>query len=363
MNTQIKVMLCDDSSTMRRLIKAALKKEPRLNVVYEAKDGQDAVNNLERACPDIVVMDVEMPVMDGIVATREIRRRKPSLPIVMFSSLTQRGAEATLDAISAGANGFAVKPAASGHIDNALEQLKTDLLPKLLHLVDAKLKTKSRKTAATKRRTIANESPSKPKHRVDAIAIGVSTGGPDALAKLLLDIPKTLPVPILIAQHMPPVFTELLAKRLSARTGHRVREAVDGEIVTSGRVFLAPGDYHLTVGRRGTSVRVQLNQEPAENSCRPAVDPLFRSVAECFGRHAIGLVLTGMGEDGALGAAEIKSSGGTVIVQDQHSSVIWGMPGKVVSAGCADQILPLNQIAGELARQVSRRPLRSATSV
>lgn len=363
MNKQIKVMLCDDSSTMRRLIKAALKKEPRLHVVYEAKDGQDAVNNLDQACPDIVVMDVEMPVMDGIVATQEIRRRQPLLPIVMFSSLTSRGAEATLDAISAGANDFAMKPTASGHINDAMEKLQADLLPKILQLVDLNANTNPSRIVKTNYNPLEVEKQSQANHRIDAIAIGVSTGGPDALAKLLMDVPKNLPVPILITQHMPPVFTDLLAKRLALRTGHNVSEAIDGEVVTNGRVIIAPGDFHLTVKRRETSVRVKLNQDPTENSCRPAVDPLFRSVAKCFGKHVIGLVLTGMGQDGARGAADIKSNGGTIIVQDEPSSVIWGMPGKVVSAGCADQILPLNEIARELARQVSRTTAPSMTTI
>ncbi len=364
----IRVMLCDDSSTMRRLIKAALKNEPRLSVVYEAEHGQDAVNNVDQTRPDIVVMDIEMPVMDGIVATREIRRRQPKLPIVMFSSLTSRGAEATLDALAAGANDFAVKPAASGHISNAMAQLQSDLLPKLLQLVAPNLASSTNATVAHQHRSAASplqqETPQQETlHRVDAIAIGVSTGGPDALAKLLFDIPKTLRVPVLITQHMPPVFTNLLAERLSLRTGHSVNEAVDGEVVTNDRILLAPGDFHLTVSRHGTSVRVKLNQEPEENSCRPAVDPLFRSVAKCYGKNAIGIVLTGMGQDGALGAADIKSTGGSIIVQDEASSVIWGMPGKIVSAGHADRILPLNEIASELARRVSRQAKPTMTSI
>ncbi|MFK7768394.1 MAG: chemotaxis response regulator protein-glutamate methylesterase [Mariniblastus sp.] len=361
MKKHINVMLVDDSSTMRRLIKTALKSEPKLKFVYEAKDGQDAVKNVAVACPDIVVMDVEMPVMDGIVATREIRRHHPSLPIVMFSSLTSRGAEATLDALAAGANDFAVKPAAAGHITNAIEQLKENLLPKILELVTPTLPIRRTVVAPRTPPQITNDTTSASKNRIDSIAIGVSTGGPDALAKLLMDIPKNLPVPILITQHMPPVFTSLLATRLTSRTGHSVKEAVDGEIVGKGNILLSPGDYHLTVKRSGVSVHAKLDQEPKENSCRPAVDPLFRSMATCYGKNAMGIVLTGMGQDGAQGSGAIKSQGGSIIVQDKDSSVIWGMPGKVVSAGHADQILPLNQIAQELVRRVFQSLSQPAT--
>lgn len=183
---------------------------------------------------------------------------------------------------------------------------------------------------------------------VRLISIGVSTGGPVALAKLLGEIPKYLPVPIMIAQHMPAVFTGLLAKRLSEQTGHKVCEAKDGDQIEASRILIAPGDYHMLVKRCKTRVEVRLNQDPPVNSCRPAVDPFFKSVAQCFGNRAVGVVLTGMGQDGMSGAGLIKSAGGTVFAQDESSSVVWGMPGKVVSAGFADHIMDLSDIAESL---------------
>lgn len=349
MNEAIKVMLCDDSSTMRRLIKTALNKEPRFEIVYEAKDGQDAVDNIGSCMPDILVMDIEMPVMDGIIATTEIRKRQPRLPIVMFSSLTSRGAEATLDALAAGANDFALKPAASGHINNALEQLETDLVPKILkHAAPRTVSDIPDKQDA------ATSKPYDFEKKIDAVAIGVSTGGPDTLAKLLGQIPVGCSTPILITQHMPPVFTKLLAKRLSRQTGHEVAEASDGELIKPGRILIAPGDFHMTVRKSATKFLTRLGQEDQENSCRPAVDPLFRSVAECYGNNALGVVLTGMGRDGTQGSSAIKSRGGSVFVQDKSSSVVWGMPGKVVEAGLADRIYSLNQIADAISKTCDR---------
>lgn len=193
---------------------------------------------------------------------------------------------------------------------------------------------------------------------VSVVAIGVSTGGPEALTKVMHGIPKTFSVPILITQHMPPVFTALLAERLSAQSGHVVHEAVEGEEFVPGVILIAPGDFHLTVRREKTKVCVRLNQGSPENSCRPAVDPMFRSVAECYGHHALGVILTGMGTDGAEGAKAIHSQDGLIFVQDEETSVVWGMPGNVVKLDLADRILPLAQIPTELTRAVeaSRQP-------
>ena len=359
MSESIRVMLCDDSSTMRRLIKTALKKEPRLQVIFEAKHGREAVDNLATAKPDVVVMDIEMPVMDGIDATKAIRQRSATLPIVMFSSLTAKGAEATLDALSAGANDFAMKPAAAGHIDIALRKLQSDLIPKLLqHVASASRKPgqtsrSSSSTTAIGQRTTSPVPASPTFAPSKIVAIGVSTGGPDALVKLLSGIPKSFPVPILITQHMPPVFTTLLAERLSSQSGHQVVEAKNGELVKPGRVLLAPGDFHMTVRKSGPQMVVHLNQDAKENACRPAVDPLFRSIAECYRKTATAVVLTGMGSDGALGSKAIKSNGGRIVIQDEPTSVVWGMPGKVFSTGLADSVLPLSQIAAELVRSVT----------
>lgn len=349
MNDPIRVMLCDDSATMRRLIKEAIEHEPRIRVVAQARNGQDALRQLDDVNPDAVILDVEMPVMDGIDTAKGIRKRNRKLPIIMFSSLTSRGAEATLDALQAGANDFCTKPTSSGHVSKAIEQVRRELTPKLITWVEKRRNPSDKPqlpevSQRNKYKVSGNSLTS-----VSVIAIGVSTGGPAALADIFKKVPQGFKVPFVIAQHMPPVFTGLLAGRLSEQTGHTVIEAVDGEPLTHGKIVIAPGDYHLVLKREGTQVVTHLNQNEHENSCRPAVDPLFRSVAECYGLNALGVVLTGMGQDGMNGAEEIKKLGGTVFVQDEASSVVWGMPRKVVEAGCADQILSLEELGKEIA--------------
>ena len=357
MNTEIRVMICDDSAIMRRLIKTALQLEKSLEVVCEASHGRDAVEQLRDARPDIVIMDIEMPVMDGVEAVREIRKIDADLPVIMFSSLTSRGAEASLDAIAAGATDFATKPTGAGHIQQALESLRRDLVPKLLQWTARK---RSGAIATGDQNDTdggghASDDPSESGEGIAAIGIAVSTGGPQALSKFLSGLPKDFRPPILIAQHMPPVFTGLLAQRLSDQTGHEIREAVDGEQLADGMILVAPGDHHLTVVRQNQVCRVKLNQDPPENSCRPSANPLFCSLADCYGGQALGIVMTGMGQDGVRGAKRIKSCGGRVFVQDKQSSVVWGMPGQVVESGCADRVLPIDQMANEAIRAVGKQ--------
>lgn len=341
---------------MRRLIKAVVEKRPDLEVVFEAANGQEAVENISSADPDIIIMDVEMPVMDGIDATRAIRRINRSVPILMFSSLTSNGAEATLDALAAGANDIVVKPTASGHVTQAMAKLSEDLIPKITRLTKRRHSNPPRAKASQAKAETKNPSLPEPvltACSLELVVVGVSTGGPDALATLLKGIPKTFPVPILIAQHMPPVFTKLLCQRLTALSGLPVREAADGDVIVPGEVLLAPGDYHLTVSREGNDLVARLNQDPHENSCRPSVNPLFRSAATASGCKALGVILTGMGKDGMEGAGLLKQNDSVVIAQDEESSVVWGMPGKVVEAGFADTVLPLDSIAVELNRLAS----------
>lgn len=367
-------MICDDSSVIRRLVKGALTTDPQLQVVYEAENGKDAVDNVGSVRPDVVVMDVEMPIMDGIDAARTIRRRCRTLPIIMFSSLTSQGAEATMDALSAGANDFAIKPAGTNNFQAAKEQVQKELIGKIRNLVGTPVDEKEklglqkavpvassfeRRTVSPARREVVATAEASTfigsKGNVSAIAIGVSTGGPEALGKLISKLPKPFPVPILITQHMPPVFTGLLAERLSQQTGHQVREAKQGDVVTAGEILIAPGDFHMTVYREKHNVKTQLDKSPPENSCRPSVDPLFRSVGKVYGREAIAVVLTGMGTDGGAGSRVIKQTGGRVFVQDKESSVVWGMPGHVAEIGQADRVLPLEQIATELIRAVESK--------
>lgn len=362
MNDLIRVMLCDDSATMRRLIKKAIEHEPRIRVVAQAKNGKDALRQIDIANPDAIILDVEMPIMDGIDTAKGIRQKSRSLPIIMFSSLTSRGAEATLDALQAGANDFCTKPTSAGHVDEAIKQVRRELVPKLIAWATKKKNIeKPTLSAVSPAEKKPGSFPRKSLSAVSAIAIGVSTGGPAALTEIFQKVPSGFKVPFLVAQHMPPVFTGLLAERLSQQTGHNVIEGSDGQPLTGGQIVIAPGDYHLVVKRQGTQVVTCLNQDPLENSCRPAVDPLFRSVAECYGQKALGVVLTGMGQDGTNGAEKIKALGGSVFIQDEASSVVWGMPRKVYESGFADQMLPLDELANEIAA-ASRGTVISHTS-
>ena len=377
MRPVIQVMICDDSSVMRRLISAALNNEPDINVVCEATNGREACEKVADAKPHAVIMDIEMPEMDGVDAVKSIRRTHPRLPIIMFSSLTSRGAEATLDSIAAGATDFVTKPASVGHVSAGLKQLRLELIPKIRHCVagaarkmikpventsqdcksdlPATKKTsptnqeKSSKSVDTSIRDITSTS----RGPVDAIAIGVSTGGPQALQKLLLSITKKPTLPILIVQHMPPMFTGLLAERLGKESGFHVREACDGDQVVPGEILIAPGDYHMRVSKSGSSKIIKLGQDPPLNSCRPAVDPLFESMADCYGGKALGIVMTGMGKDGESGARAMKKKGARIIAQDQHSSVVWGMPRIVVENGLADDVMNVEQIACAITKNCS----------
>ncbi|MEO1527538.1 MAG: chemotaxis response regulator protein-glutamate methylesterase [Planctomycetota bacterium] len=355
MNKPIRIMLCDDSALMRRLIKTAIETDPKCKVTWEAKNGRDALEQLKSSQPDVLVLDVEMPVMDGIDATRAIRREGYDLPIIMFSSLTSRGAEATLDAVAAGANDFATKPSRSGHIEQAIYHVQQELIPRIHRwaMRHAGVAPADDVVPPEKSTTVDSqpvESSTTPPQRISAVAIGVSTGGPQALSAFMNHVSPDIQVPILIVQHMPPVFTALLAERLTAQSGHTVKEASHGQEVGPGVCLVAPGDQHLTVERDLTSLRVRLSRDEPENSCRPAVDPLFRSCAKCFGAECLGVVLTGMGKDGLNGARALKEKGARILCQDESSSVVWGMPGNIARSGLADRVLPIDQIAAEVNR-------------
>lgn len=371
MNQITRVLLCDDSSVMRRLIKTALQTDPNVKVIGEAKHGKDACDQAATIKPDVIIMDVEMPVMDGIDAVRTLRKRRMEIPVIMFSSLTSRGAEATLDAIEAGASDFATKPVAAGHIDDAIRHVQNDLIPKVHHWGRRPRRVfnppatkppvaagRAVPTTPAQNRPLQNRSeqkrPARKTGTAAAIAIAVSTGGPHALSRIIGQLPVNLNASVLIAQHMPPVFTGLLAERLAAQKGHQVKEATEGDVVEPGTILIAPGDFHMTVERDSTLVRARLGQGVPENSCRPSADPLFRSVAAVYGRNCLGVVLTGMGSDGVNGAAVLSQTGAKIIAQDKETSVVWGMPGNVVDRGLADRVLPLEQIADELIRATAR---------
>jgi two-component system chemotaxis response regulator CheB len=344
----IRVLIVDDSVVVRKLLCEILSGDPQLEVVATAGDGRIALAKIAQLHPDLVTLDIEMPVMNGLEALAEIRKLYPKLPVVMFSTLTERGAAATLDALTLGASDYVTKPIHTSGVDAAIAAIQAELLPKIKALCSG---------GARKPVLVSPVRPSvparKPAHRrIEVVAIGTSTGGPNALAAVLPNIPKDFPVPIVLVQHMPPLFTRLLAERLSAHCQVPVREAIPGTVLCPGQVWIAPGDFHMTVKKSGVSSRLELNQDPPQNSCRPAVDVLFHSVAEVFGAGTLAVVMTGMGSDGVIGARYIRERGGEIIIQDEASSVVWGMPGIIHSSGLADAVYPLDQLGQEINRRV-----------
>ncbi|MFN3242705.1 MAG: chemotaxis-specific protein-glutamate methyltransferase CheB [Planctomycetota bacterium] len=332
----IRVLIVDDSLATRSAVSRALSREMDLEVLRPASSGAVAIERTIKESPDVVVLDVDMPGIDGLEVLDELCIRKPGLPVIMFSGLTERGAEITLDALARGATDVLAKPADGGDVAETM----------------ALLARKVRELGSGRERREARARPRRGSQTVEAVVVGVSTGGPNAMADLLPRFRGDLAAPILVVQHMPPVFTRQFAERLDRRSALRVREAQHGDVVAAGDVWIAPGDRHMSIERRGTEVVIELSDGPEENSCRPAVDVLFRSAAACYGDGALGVVLTGMGQDGFCGSQSLVAAGAQVIAQDEETSVVWGMPGAVVRGGLAARVLPLPMIAGEIERRV-----------
>lgn len=351
-----RVLIVDDSVVIRRLLADVLAGEPTLEVAGTAANGHIALAKMPQVRPDVVILDVEMPEMNGLETLAVLRRDYPHLPVIMFSTLTERGAAHTFEALALGASDYITKPANVGSLEAATARVRDDLVPRIKALHHGS----------------AGPAPAGPGARapsraprlevVNVVTIGVSTGGPNALASLLPRLPRDFPVPVLVVQHMPPLFTRFLADRLDGQCALAVREGFPGATVEPGTVWLAPGDWHMTVERSGASVVLRTSQSAQENSCRPAVDVLFRSVASVYGARALAIVLTGMGQDGLRGAEAIHAAGGGVLAQDEASSVIWGMPGYVANAGLADRIVPLDQMAPEIMRRTVRAGVQSMMS-
>jgi two-component system, chemotaxis family, protein-glutamate methylesterase/glutaminase len=361
--SRIRILVVDDSVVIRKVLSEALAEDPALEVVGVASDGRIALAKIPLLKPDLVTLDIEMPVMNGLQALAEVRKLYPKLPVIMFSTLTERGAAATLDALSLGASDYVAKPSNTGGYEIAIERIRADLVPKIKALCGVttlKLAPLPRSRPIVKvRARDRNIAP-----RIEIVAIGTSTGGPNALAEVLPRIPEDFPVPIVVVQHMPPIFTRLLAERLSTRSAIPIEEGSAGTALSPAHAWIAPGNYHMKVIRAGASSRLNLNQDPPENSCRPAVDVLFRSVASAYGANVLGVVMTGMGSDGVLGAQNIRDAGGDVIIQDEASSVVWGMPGLVHASGLDDAAYAVDQLAAEITRRVRQsRAVRPAVEM
>ena len=324
-----RILIIDGSVVIRRLLTNVLSSDPSLDVVGSAPNGRIAMAKVAQVNPDVITLNTETPDLDGPETLDELRKTYPQVPVIVF-----------------------VPP-----IDQ--QRIRDELIPriKMFHAASTGNARASEPEPAGRMRTSQKPVPRALERRIDVVVIAVSTGGPNALAELLPEFPADFPVPLLIVQHMPSMFTDLLADRLDLVCDLRVSQGVANEVVGPGHAWMAPGDYHMIVRREGALVRIQTHQAPPENSCRPSADVLFRSAADTYGAHVLAVVLTGMGQDGLRGCERIHEAGGQVIVQDEASSVIWGMPRFVVNAGLADKVLPLRHLGTEIMRSVgAHRP-------
>jgi two-component system chemotaxis response regulator CheB len=346
----IRVLVVDDSALIRRLICTALSEAADIEIVGTARDGLEAVDMVEELTPDVVTLDIEMPRLDGLGALARIRERHRRLPIIMFSTLTERGASATLEALSRGASDYVTKPSNTGSVAEGLASVRDQLVPRIRALAGVR-QLAPRPVPHRPATALVKPAAGSPQ----VLVIGSSTGGPDALANVLGQLPGDLGVPVVVVQHMPPVFTTMLAQRLDRSTPFAVREAAEGDTLRAGEVLLAPGDFHVRLTSAAGGPRVRLDQGPAENFCRPAVDVLFRSAAEAFGGRVLATVLTGMGQDGLEGVRALSARGARILVQDEATSVVWGMPGVVALAGLADAVVPLPELPRRMVAALGAR--------
>ncbi|MFN7039037.1 MAG: chemotaxis response regulator protein-glutamate methylesterase [Alphaproteobacteria bacterium] len=346
-NEPIRIMIVDDSAVIRNFLFKALETTPEIKIVASAANGKIALDYLKKFELEIVLLDIEMPIMDGLSALPELRKIKPDLQIIMVSSLTQENSEFTIKALNSGASDFILKP--SSHNSNSLITFNKELIEKIKALGGA-----YRRHTAVKLKPNINryvENPTKAAHTIkkkfSAIAIASSTGGPQALLKLLYGFKKEFikNFPIFITQHMPPFFTQQLAMSIAKSTGLVCKEAQNDEKVESGIIYIAPGGYHMLAEKKDSNIYINLSDGPAENFCKPAADPMLRSLTTIYQKNLLILVLTGMGKDGLEGSKIAVKQGATIIAQDEASSIVWGMPGAIAAEGIADSILPIDQIA------------------
>jgi two-component system chemotaxis response regulator CheB len=352
-----KVLVVDDAMLIRRMVTDVLAADPAIDVVGEAANGRIALQKIAQLAPDLVTLDVEMPEMNGLQTLKEIRKTHPRLPVIMFSAVTERGASDTLEALHYGASDYVTKPAGAAGKETAQQRIREDLVPKIKSLcrLSGGLPAFGTKSSAVARSTPGfTLRPLGATLSADVVAISLSTGGPAALGEILSKLPVDFRAPLMVVPHMAAMFTRFFAERLATQTRLTVVEAADGQAVQPGVVYVAPGDFHLTVHRREGGAVFALDQSAPLHSHRPAADVLFRSVAESYGSRALGLVLTGMGQDGLKGCEMIVDAGGRVLAQDEATSVVWEMAGLVARAGLADGVLPLGDLAAELTRRTAR---------
>lgn len=360
----IRVMVVDDSAVIRGLLTRSLESDPDIRVVASVSDGQMALNNLARQSVDIIVLDIEMPVMDGLTALPKLVAAAPNARIIMASTLTARGADISLRALRAGAADYVTKPSSTRELNSA-DNFKRELVSKVKALGGPARRVANRAPVARGPLAPPAIQPVRPRGDAvtlrapgtlhpDILAIGSSTGGPQALFEVMSHLGNGLHQPVLITQHMPATFTTILAEHIARQCGLSCAEGKDGEPVVPGRVYIAPGDFHMLVEQRGGTPVIVLNKEAPENFCRPSVDPMLRSIVRVFGGRVLTAILTGMGQDGMRGCEQVVAAGGTVIGQDEASSVVWGMPGAVANAGLCSAVLPLREVGPHLRRMAMR---------
>jgi two-component system chemotaxis response regulator CheB len=379
----LRVLAADDSAVMRGIMRKlfamheedSLSKLPPMELCGVAQDGVECLEAVGRLKPDVLVLDLEMPRLNGLDVLDRLRDQNPGLPVIMCSSYTERGARSTLEALARGAADYVMKPSEQRDLAMALQSLAQQLLPKIAALA----KGRRSKPEGAPARGVPSAKVSHAAERgnapIEVVVIGLSTGGPSALEQMLPRLSRDFPVPILIVQHMPKLFTGALAERLDKCCALRVTQAHDGAAILPGTVWLAPGDSHMEVAMRrmgfgiddgsakGLGARVKLHQQEPLNHCRPSVDYLFHSAARLYGAGVLALMMTGMGADGLGGARAVHEAGGVVLAQDEATSAVWGMPGRVAEAGIASAVLPLAAIAGELRQRVSgSRPMKQMSA-
>ncbi len=348
----VRVLVVDDSAFMRTALTRTLGSDARIEVIGQARDGQDAVEQVRALRPDVVTMDFNMPRMNGAEAVRAILAERP-VPVVMLSAHTVAGAQETLEALSAGAVDFLTKP--DGEVSTDLSGIRDELVKKLLAAARARPqpgrppeppRPSARRPTPTPTRETGERISFVQTMLDPVVVLAVSTGGPSALERVVPALPADFGFGVMVVQHMPAQFTRALAERLDSMSALEVREARSGERMIAGRVLVAPGDRHAIVQRNGM---IELSEAPPVNGCRPSADVTLQSAAPVYGPRMAAVIMTGMGRDGALGAAAVRAAGGRVLAQDRETSVVWGMPRAVVEMGLADEVLPLGRIAGRLA--------------
>ena len=355
----IRVMIVDDSAVIRGLFTRVLESDSNIRVVASVGDGALALKAIERTDVDLVLLDIEMPNMDGLTALPKLLQAKPDVVVVMASSLTERNADISLRALRMGATDYVTKPSSREAMRDA-DEFKRDLVSRVRALGRRHGEPVSPRAAAAVRGRVAVLAPAKSepeivlrsasKTKPEVLAIGSSTGGPQALAEVLRTITKSINLPILVTQHMPPTFTSILATHIGQATGWPSAEARDGDVIESHHIYIAPGGYHMLVEAKGGRKVIRLSDAPPENFCKPAVDPMLRSIADVYGPAALVVILTGMGYDGRSGGKVIIQHGGTIIAQDKASSVVWGMPGAVATSGLCSAVLPLKELGPHVSK-------------